>query len=110
MLGKIANAAIVARRARSSIQLKMTCKNLQKRGLACSIRAHQHRTLALLNLKVEIIINDISAIGLANPIQGHDFLTTTRGLRKSKADRGLVGFRSLDADHATELLDAILCL
>ena len=66
--------------------------------------------MPLFDLKAEIIIDDVIAIRLADSLQSDDFLSTTRWLRKAKAHRGLVGFRSLDAHHTTELLDAILCL
>ena len=66
--------------------------------------------MALFDLKVEIIVDDIITIRLAHPFECDDLLASAWGLREAKAHRRLVGFRSFDTHHATELLDAILSL
>ena len=96
--------------ARTRLEFQLATEDFQQCGFACSIRAHQHGPLALFDFEVEILINNLFAVGLPNALERNHPLTASWRLWKTETHGRLVGLGRLNAHHAAELLDAVLRL
>ena len=110
MLGKIPDADIVAGSPFAGFEREVAGKDFQERGFSCAVRPDEHDPLPALDPDVEVLIDDMVAVGLSDTFEAHHTLPAADRLRKFEMDRRLIGLRRLDPFHSRELLHAVLRL
>lgn len=88
---------------------KLTGNHLEQRRLARSVGTNERDLFAAPNIEIEILVDMLLAEGLRDPLDMHDVVTGTRGLRKDESHLFLF-LGNLDSLDALEFLDAVLHL
>ena len=110
MLAIVTNLGGVAGFSLAAIDLKMASQNLNEGGFTRAVRTDEDDAVAALDREVEVFVNALFAVGLADFLQVDDLLIGTRRLGEAELERLARSAGLFDTVEFFQRLDAGLNL
>jgi hypothetical protein len=98
VLGEITRDDVAAFLAEAAVDRDDAGEDLEQRRLAGAVRADEHRALAAFALEVEVLIDDVVAVGLLDMLELHHLEAGARRLGEAELDLLQVVFGLVDRD------------
>ena len=98
VLGEVARDHVAAFLAEAAVDRDDAGEDLEQRGLAGAVGADEHRALAAFALEVEVLVDDVVAVGLPDVLELHHLQARAGRLREAELDLLQVVLRLVDRD------------